>query len=101
MAEKSADVEEPKHVWVNLYQTCESCNYHTHICHFCGTDLDHEGYEASGERHWTEDCRPDLFPHEPGPTCTWPTTGDAEFDRQYNRPRCYWDHENNRLKDHM
>lgn len=44
-----------------------------HTCHFCGTYVNKEGYETSGEkeRHWLSDCRPDLVEHEIGPICTW------------------------------
>jgi len=41
-----------------------------HQCYFCGEYVS-EGYEATGERHWLSDCRPDLVEHEPGPLCTW------------------------------
>lgn len=86
---------EPKHVWVNEYDTCDHCNYAEHRCHFCGQDTDHEGYESDGSRHWNEDCRPDLFDHEPGPICTWPD--DPELN-EYRAPRCYWDHEKGELR---
>jgi len=55
---------------------CERCNYETHRCHFCGTDLYHNSYEKSNKdgtftgRHYLSDCRPDLiedgtFPDSP------------------------------------
>lgn len=59
---------------------CFQCEYDTHVCHFCGTELDHQSYsylyskeagETVRERHWLSDCRPDLVEHELGPTCTW------------------------------
>jgi hypothetical protein len=49
--------------------------------------LRHDSTElnAAGERrrHWLSDCRPDLLPHEPGPTCTW---------WHQVPPSCYADH---------
>lgn len=76
-----------KHVWVNKWRECEACNYQTHRCHFCGEDLDHESFDTEGNHHTAQFCRPDLFEHEPGELCTWPGRD------------CYWDHENNRLKE--
>lgn len=63
-------------------------------CHFCGAELNEDGYEHSGARHWVEDCRPDLVEHEPGPLCTWP---DDPESNKYREPGCYWDHERNEL----
>lgn len=45
--------------------------YQWHTCHFCGTDVNKEGYEYNGERHYLSDCRPDLVEHEIGELCTW------------------------------
>ena len=42
-----------------------------HTCHFCGEDINKEGYDPKGERHFLSDCRPDLVEHEIGDTCTW------------------------------
>lgn len=42
-----------------------------HTCHFCGTQVNKEGYEHKGKRHFLSDCRPDLVEHEIGDTCTW------------------------------
>lgn len=62
------------------YKCCDRCNYQSHHCHFCGTDLSHDSFEyvydketkvTSKVRHWLSDCRPDLVYHEPGPICTW------------------------------
>ena len=78
-----------------MYEICDDCNYAEHRCYFCGTDLTHDGYEYNGKRHWAEDCRPDLFDHEPGPLCTWPD--DSEMN-QYREPGCYWDHEKGELR---
>lgn len=68
-----------------------------HTCHFCGTELNREGYELGdlSKRHWTEDCRPDLVEHEPGPLCTWPDDPEAN---KYREPWCYWDHEKGELR---
>lgn len=88
-----------KHVWVSEYETCEKCNYADHRCYFCGSDLDHVGYDTDGNNHTVEFCRPDLVEHVAGPLCTWPATGDAETDALLGRPNCYWDHEKNVLKD--
>ena len=87
------------HEWVNDYQHCQQCNYDTHRCYFCGEDLDHVSYDVEGNLHDVAYCRPDLVPHEPGPLCTWPSTGDPVLDEELARPECYWDHENNRLKE--
>lgn len=54
-------------------------------CHFCGTIVKYKR-EYSGAPHSAKDCRPDLFEHEVGSTCTWgPDRG------------CYWDHDNHEL----
>jgi len=54
-------------------------------CHFCGTYV-MDDREYDGAPHATKDCRPDLFEHEVGSTCTWgPDRG------------CYWDHDNHEL----
>lgn len=29
------------------YYCCDSCNYNTHICHGCGSDLSHLGNEVA------------------------------------------------------
>lgn len=84
--------------WVSEYETCGACNYQTHRCGLCGADLDHTGWDGEAD-HTVAYCRPDLVEHEPGPLCTWPATGDPELDAKYNRPGCYWDHENGRLHD--
>lgn len=42
-----------------------------HTCHFCGTEINKEGYEYNGSRHFLSDCRPDLVEHEIGDDCTW------------------------------
>ena len=54
-------------------------------CHFCGTIVNLEDREYSGTPHSAKDCRPDLFEHEIGDTCTWRERG------------CYWDHDNHEL----
>lgn len=74
-----------KHVWVNLYESCELCDLGSHHCHFCGSDLDHETYDTDGNHHTTAFCRPDLVEHPLGELCTYP--GDW----------CYWDHNANKL----
>ena len=54
-------------------------------CHFCGTIVKYDR-EYDGAPHSARDCRPDLFEHEIGATCTWgPDRG------------CYWDHDNHEL----
>ena len=88
------------HEWVNKYETCQDCNYDKHVCHFCGEPLDHEGYDPAGNLHDVKFCRPDLVEHEEGSLCTWPSTGDKELDIKLGRPNCYWDHVNNKLKEH-
>lgn len=80
--------DEEKHVWVNVWQTCNRCNYATHRCFACGADLDHESYDTQGNHHTAQFCRPDLFEHEVGPLCT-------------RSGLCYWDHTNHVLLDHM
>ena len=60
-------------------------------CHFCGTYTNAEGFEYNGDRHWLEDCRPDLVEHEIGPLCTWPIF-EAPYEHlneELNRPGCY------------
>jgi hypothetical protein len=42
-----------------------------HTCHFCGQDVNKDGYEPQGNRHFLSDCRSDLVEHEIGSTCTW------------------------------
>lgn len=96
-----AEVLSEPHVWVNQYETCNQCNFGTHRCYFCGADLDHEGWDTDGNNHTVAFCRPDLVEHEPGPTCTWPVIpemGDV-WNREHDRPGCYWDHEKNQLRD--
>ena len=83
------------HVWVNNYQTCDSCNYGLHRCHLCGEDLDHEGWDSGGNEHTTAYCRPDLVEHDPGPLCTWPDDPEAN---EYRVTWCFWDHEKGRLR---
>jgi hypothetical protein len=78
------------------YEDCEDCNYANHRCYFCGEYLSHDGYDPQGNLHDVAFCRPDLVEHEPGPLCTWPD--DPELN-EYREPWCYWDHENNRLKE--
>ena len=56
-----------------------------HVCHFCGTPVQ-DDREYSGAPHSAKDCRPDLFEHEFGDTCTWGDRG------------CYWDHDNHELQ---
>ena len=53
------------------------------ICHFCGTYV-MDDREYDGAPHSTQDCRPDLFQHEKGDTCTWCGSW------------CYWDHDYDR-----
>lgn len=53
------------------WECCDQCNYGTHTCHFCGTELNHDSTEYDDKRHWLSDCRPDLVEHEIGETCTW------------------------------
>lgn len=78
--------QETKHEWVSKPEECVACNYDNHTCYFCGTELDHESFEADGRRHWLSDCRPDLVEHEIGPLCTWP---DDPRRNAYRSPGCY------------
>ncbi len=55
-----------------------------HTCHFCGIQVNKEGYEVNGERHFLSDCRPDLVEHEIGDTCTWAFRRKPEFKRMQN-----------------
>lgn len=61
-----------------------------HTCHFCGADIDKDGYESSGrrgvrgKRHWLSDCRPDLVEHEIGELCTWAFRRDPKYKRLGN-----------------
>lgn len=99
----------------SCYRCCDACNYNRHLCHFCGTELDHNSYETvpvttdggrtggwGKKRHWLSDCRPDLVEHEEGPTCTWWTMTRPEFlqklrddgkehlaERYEGQPICY------------
>lgn len=91
-----------KHKWVSEYETCDYCNYGKHTCHFCGEYLDHEGWDGGGNHHTVAFCRPDLVEHEEGPLCTWPLITEPGYEylnEKMNRPGCYWDHENHRLRD--
>lgn len=81
---------------VNLYETCDHCNYGEHTCYFCGQYLDHVGRESDGTLHDVAYCRPDLVAHDPGPLCTWP---DEPESNKYRDPGCYWDHEKNELRN--
>jgi hypothetical protein len=67
------------------FEICDRCNYDRHYCHFCGDSLTHDDYDSGGNLHDAKFCRPDLFEHEIGDTCTRPGVW------------CYWDHENNKL----
>lgn len=78
--------DEEKHVWVNVWQTCEQCNYDNHICPACGEHLDHENFDASGHKH-AEYCRPDVYAHEVGEDCT-------------SQSWCLWDHDRGALCIH-
>lgn len=55
-----------------------------HSCHFCGTQVNKEGYEVKGDRHFLSDCRPDLVEHKIGETCTWAFRRKSEFKRMRN-----------------
>lgn len=73
---------------------CNKCNFETHRCHYCGTELRHDSYEfakgGKGERHWLSDCRPDLVRHEPGGKCTWAyRRGSEEFANENENTFCY------------
>lgn len=90
-----------EHKWVSEYETCDSCNYANHRCHFCGSDLDHEGWDTDGNDHTVAFCRPDLAEHEEGPLCTHPAYTDPKYaylNEENGYPWCYWDHEKGRLK---
>lgn len=52
-----------------------------HTCHFCGENVNKEGYTFKNERHFLSDCRPDLVEHEIGETCTWSFRRKPEFKR--------------------
>ena len=71
-----------------MYRVCDYCNYEKHMCHFCGETLTHSDHDFSGNHHTAEYCRPDLFPHEPGDTCTWPVSAT----RSPSEAGCYFDH---------
>ena len=86
-----------KYKWISEYETCAYCDRGGHACYFCGTDLDHTGHESGGIDHTVEYCRPDLVEHDAGPLCTWPDDPEAN---EYRDPWCYWDHENNKLKEY-
>ena len=90
-------MSDTKHEWVSEYETCDRCNYQSHRCPACGEDLDHVGYDPGGNHHTVGFCRPDLVEHEAGPLCTWP---DIAENNQYRETGCYWDHENNKLKEY-
>jgi len=65
-----------------------------HQCHFCGQDVDKDGYEDSAhtKRHFLSDCRPDLVEHEIGPICTWPLITEPGYEylnEELGRPNCY------------
>lgn len=62
------------------YRCCDGCNYQTHKCHFCGSDLTHNSFSSERDpetgiwglrRHWLSDCRADLVEHAIGSDCTW------------------------------
>lgn len=72
-----------------MYEVCDSCNYEMHSCHFCGASLTHSEHDYGGNHHTAEFCRPDLFPHEPGDTCTWPETDTRKPPQAW----CYYDHD--------
>lgn len=59
---------------------------HSYLCHFCGTEVQ-DDRKYDGTWHRTQDCRPDLFPHEKGNMCT--ARGSW----------CYWDHDYDRLSE--
>ncbi len=82
------------------YKCCDSCNYDTHRCHFCGESLHHNSYDCRGNRHWLSDCRPDLVQHEPGTLCTWQRIED-ENGKVWQEAGCYayQDHRTNEWTD--
>ena len=75
-----------------MYEVCDSCNYERHVCHACGESLSHSEHDSDGNHHTMEFCRPDLFPHEPGDTCTRPRKPELMAIPGYE-PWCYFDHE--------
>lgn len=91
---------EKDRVWVSYPDMCIDCNFQDHKCFACGAEKDHDGWDVEGNLHDTAFCRPDLVAHSPGPLCTWPSTLNAELDEILDRPKCYWDHANNKLKEY-
>lgn len=55
----------------SCYLCCDACNYCTHYCGGCGTELDHNGYEWLYLGSSPDDYRSLKKLHSPpdGPTC--------------------------------